>query len=322
MPKVSVIIPTYNRADLLPRAIQSVINQTYKDWELLIVDDGSTDNTKEVVEKFVKKDPRIKYFYKENGGQGSARNLGIKNSKGSYVICLDSDDILLKKMVSELLMLIEQRGVDMVTCQKWVVSLKDHTIRNIEPPNSSCILYHRDLFDRFSYYDEARELVGIEDADLDFQWRIISAARKESVSRVDMNDPLVLYLQHQGQITDHSDLTKLKKRTAMLIEKYQSERVIPREWMALQYRELANFEALLGNKAASKKYFKRSLDLHFSPITISLFLASFFGTYFYRRFVAFIKVVRANIFFKINVLRYARKYPSLYREALDNISKF
>jgi glycosyltransferase involved in cell wall biosynthesis len=305
----------------VPRAIESVINQTYQDWELLVIDDGSTDNTREVVEKIIKKDPRIRYFYKENGGQGSARNLGIKNSKGSYVICLDSDDILLKKMVSESLMLMEQKDVDMVTCQKWIVSLKDRAIKNIEEPNPSCILYRRDLFNRFSYYDEARELVGIEDADLDFQWRILSAARNESVSRIYMDEPLVLCLQHQGQITDHSDLAKLKKRSAALIEKYQNERVIPRGWMALKYRELANFEALLDNKVVSKKYFRKSLDLRFSPVTISLLSVSFFGTYFYRRFVVFVKAARANIFFKINVLRYAKKYPSLYREVLDNISK-
>jgi len=65
MPKVSIIIPTYNRADLVSRAIQSVINQTYKDWELLIVDDGSTDNTKQIVEEFIKKDSRIKYIPSE-----------------------------------------------------------------------------------------------------------------------------------------------------------------------------------------------------------------------------------------------------------------
>jgi glycosyltransferase involved in cell wall biosynthesis len=75
-PKVSVIIPTYNRANLLARAIKSVLNQTFQDFELIIVDDGSTDNTKELVEEFQKKDPKIKYFYKENGGQGSAELVG------------------------------------------------------------------------------------------------------------------------------------------------------------------------------------------------------------------------------------------------------
>ncbi|GIW67075.1 MAG: glycosyl transferase [Candidatus Parcubacteria bacterium] len=91
-PLVSVIIPTYNRANLLPKAINSVINQTYKNWELLIIDDGSKDNTKKIVEEFIKKDSRIKYFYQENSGQPAAMNLGIKNSNGEYVAFLDDDD--------------------------------------------------------------------------------------------------------------------------------------------------------------------------------------------------------------------------------------
>ena len=127
----------------------------------------------------------------------------------------------------------------MVTYQKWVASLENRVIRNIEEPNPSCILYRRDLFNRFSYYDEAREFVGIKDVNLGFQWRILLMERNESVSCIScigMNKLLVIYLQHQGQITDHSDLTKLKKRTTTLIEKYQSERIIPREWMALKYR--------------------------------------------------------------------------------------
>lgn len=90
MPLVSVIIPTFNRAHMLGDAIDSVLQQTYQNFELLVVDDGSTDNTKEFIETY--NDPRIKYFQIKNGGVSAARNVGIKNSKGSYISFLDSDD--------------------------------------------------------------------------------------------------------------------------------------------------------------------------------------------------------------------------------------
>ena len=86
----SIILPTYNRANLLPRAIESLINQDYKDWELIVVDDGSLDNTKEVVEAF--DDPRIQYVYQENAERSAARNNGIGLAKGQYIGFLDSDD--------------------------------------------------------------------------------------------------------------------------------------------------------------------------------------------------------------------------------------
>jgi len=92
-PKVSVIIPTRNRANLLSRAIKSVLNQTFRNFELIIVDDESTDNTKKVVKNFQKKDSRIKYiFLKNHKGVARARNTGIKNSKGEYIAFLDDDE--------------------------------------------------------------------------------------------------------------------------------------------------------------------------------------------------------------------------------------
>jgi len=92
-PKVSVIIPTYNRAELLPRAIKSVLEQTYQDFEIIVVDDGSTDNTEEVIKEFQEQDKRIKYIkHDKNKGGSAARNTGIKAAKGKYVAFLDSDD--------------------------------------------------------------------------------------------------------------------------------------------------------------------------------------------------------------------------------------
>lgn len=88
---VSVIIPTYNRAHLIERSINSVLNQTYKDFELLIVDDASTDNTEEVVKRYA--DERIRYIKcEENGGASKARNRGIEEAKYDYIAFQDSDD--------------------------------------------------------------------------------------------------------------------------------------------------------------------------------------------------------------------------------------
>ncbi len=89
MPAVSVIIPTYNAAEYLSKAIESVLAQTFKDYELIVVDDGSTDDTEEVVRRF---GDRVKYLRQENRGPGAAKNLGIKNSRGSLIATLDADD--------------------------------------------------------------------------------------------------------------------------------------------------------------------------------------------------------------------------------------
>ncbi|MFV8372621.1 glycosyltransferase family 2 protein [Flavobacterium sp. LB2P74] len=93
---VSIIVPCYNQAQYLGEALQSVLNQTYVNWECIIVNDGSTDNTAEVAEQWCGKDLRFNYFFKENGGLSSARNLGLENAKGDYIQFLDSDDYLIK----------------------------------------------------------------------------------------------------------------------------------------------------------------------------------------------------------------------------------
>lgn len=99
---VSVIIPTYNRAKLLLRAINSVLNQTYNNLELLVVDDASTDKTKEIVKKMMEKDKRIKYIrHKKNRGGSTARNTGIKKSSGKYIALLDDDDEWLPKKIEK-----------------------------------------------------------------------------------------------------------------------------------------------------------------------------------------------------------------------------
>ena len=99
-PTVSIVIPTYNRADLIARSIQSVLNQSYPDFEVIVVDDGSTDGTKEVVENF--NDKRIKYIrLNNNRGAGAARNVGIRSSMGKFIAFQDSDDMWLPEKLKK-----------------------------------------------------------------------------------------------------------------------------------------------------------------------------------------------------------------------------
>ena len=91
-PLVSVIIPTYNRAHYVVEAVESVLAQTHKNIEIIVVDDGSTDGAEEILDPY--KD-RIRYFYQENQGVSAARNLGIRNANGQYLAFLDSDDLWL-----------------------------------------------------------------------------------------------------------------------------------------------------------------------------------------------------------------------------------
>ncbi len=94
MHKVSVIVPCYKQAEYLSETLNSVLAQTYQNWECIIINDGSPDNTEEIAKGYVEKDSRFKYFWQENGGPSRARNVCISNSSGEYVLPLDADDLI------------------------------------------------------------------------------------------------------------------------------------------------------------------------------------------------------------------------------------
>lgn len=93
-PKVSIIVPCYNYARFIPETLACLKNQTHTNWECIVVDDGSSDNSREVVQPFVEEDSRYKYIYQDNTGLPGARNTGIKNATGDFIQFLDSDDLL------------------------------------------------------------------------------------------------------------------------------------------------------------------------------------------------------------------------------------
>lgn len=111
---ISIVVPTYNRSEYLSESIDSVLRQTYKDWELIIVDDGSTDSTPKLMEYYLKLDERIKYYRKKNEGIAKTRNFGIKKSQGEYISVHDSDDIMMPKKLALSLRKLNKTNADFV----------------------------------------------------------------------------------------------------------------------------------------------------------------------------------------------------------------
>ena len=100
-PKISIIVPVYNVEQYLRRCIDSILNQSFTDFELLLIDDGSKDSSGEICDEYVARDSRIRVFHKENGGVSSARNLGLDNAMGEYITFVDADDYLLCNTITD-----------------------------------------------------------------------------------------------------------------------------------------------------------------------------------------------------------------------------
>lgn len=115
-PRISIIVPIYKVENYLERCINSILNQTFKDYELLLIDDGSPDNCANICDKFSKIDSRIKVIHQQNHGVAYTRNVGISLAKGEYVTFVDSDDYVDKDFLSELYNKAEQQKLDFVYC--------------------------------------------------------------------------------------------------------------------------------------------------------------------------------------------------------------
>ena len=113
---VSVIIPAYNIEDYIGRCLDSVLSQTYKNLEILVVDDGSSDCTGEILDDYEKKDQRIRVIHKENGGVSSARNIGIEAATGDYIGFVDGDDLMEPEMYKTLVNLLKEENADIAHC--------------------------------------------------------------------------------------------------------------------------------------------------------------------------------------------------------------
>lgn len=125
-PLISIIIPIYNVCEYLEKCLDSVINQTYNNLEIILVDDGSSDGSEKICDKYALKDNRIKVIHKENGGVASARNEGVKHSTGAYIGWIDSDDFACPNMFERLYQLSQENDADIVVCGNYVNEINEN----------------------------------------------------------------------------------------------------------------------------------------------------------------------------------------------------
>jgi glycosyltransferase involved in cell wall biosynthesis len=215
-PQVSVIMPAYNAGRHIAASIRSVACQTFAGWELIVADDGSTDETAEIVRALAAADERIRYVRRENGGQAAARNTGIRHARGALLAFLDADDLWLPEKLERQLRALEETGADLIYCDGYVFS-------DDGPPEDAdgfavvpgfargaemfgllyeynriatlSVLVRREAVERAGLFDEDRRIQNCEDYDL---WLRMALA---GASFYGMTEKLMRYRRHPASTT-------------------------------------------------------------------------------------------------------------------------
>jgi glycosyltransferase involved in cell wall biosynthesis len=266
--KISVLLPCYNGTRWISRAVESILAQTYEDFELVIIDDGSTDNSKEMVALFLS-DKRVRYIYQENRGFSAAVNKGIKESKGDLIGFIGQDDLWLpNKLESQVEYLSNHKDVDLVHSNYFSIDPRGRIIgkRNVEMQNVSSkrklieelflgnfigfetVLVKRKCFERVGFFDE--HMVGFSDYDM---WlRIAGSFNIEGY--VDL--PLVKKREHRLQLSIirlddvlRDELLIVKKA----IERYPFLKKLERKKLGPLYYALGIVLLQKGNKDEAKQ---------------------------------------------------------------------
>lgn len=146
---ISIIVPVYNVEKYLDKCIESITNQTYKDLEIILVDDGSQDKCPEICDNWVKRDNRIKVIHKKNGGVSSARNIGIESADGEYIGFVDSDDYIDQSMYKILLENLLRNGADISVCSSYFVY--ENGTQKIDSKTSDKICNQKEAVELISY---------------------------------------------------------------------------------------------------------------------------------------------------------------------------
>ncbi|MDI6792176.1 MAG: glycosyltransferase [bacterium] len=298
MPKVSVVIPSYNAAGYLPEAIDSVLAQTFKDYEVIVVDDGSTDNTREALATYQDK---IRYICQENAGPSPAKNKGIREAKGKFVAFLDADDIWLPEKLAFQMEIFEKNPeIALVHAnvirfgEDWTESDEAQWQERIAEPRrkftgyifkpllmdnlicTSAAVIKRSCFDDrdIGFFD--KDLVRSEDHDL---W--LRIARKHKIGYVDRL--LVRHREHKASLSVNVDAFFEAKflvfnRHAKYLAPDERDKIIKEKWRWLYFTHGYEYFEAGDLKGARKRFLTAIKEGPFNPKAVIYYLATFFGS--------------------------------------------
>ena len=301
---ISIIIPTYNRATLLYRSVNSVINQIYPNWELIIIDDASKDNTESVVESF--QDKRIKYVkLNKNKGVSNARNIGLEIAKGEFLAFLDSDDEWLPEKLVKQLEVFKNTSLNSLVVVSSGYFIKGKDNNRFYTPNRRGYVLEDFVFGRIKDYQPQCWLIKTNyvqtnnirfdvlmhsGEDWDFMARLLKAGQLDYVPEIlvhiyqDKDERLWSYKRHQEALT-------------LQINKYKNDTAFSPGMLAHLHISKANFHFRLGETTPAVDAIKKAGELQFNLET-SIW-----------RWVGFLasRKLNHNKLFSLS-LKYARKY--------------
>jgi len=341
--KISIIVPVYNSETYLKSCLDSIVNQTLKDIEIIILNDGSIDNSEAIIKKYQQKDKRIKYYYNKNIGVGLTRNKGILKAKGEYIAFVDSDDYIVPTMMEKMYNKALDEKLDVVCAKVYVKEkekihirqkhIKGQTIDINEKGIEYFLLkyfftkvYRNSVWDKIykrTFIIQNQIFCGdtsVFAEDLYFQFKLI--LQKPIIGF--LNEPLYYYVQRVSSIMNSEKKSRLIKHLKMVSHFYQLNKMQSSEISmfvdGILFRSILNdIRALLKNNNKFSQVRKQYLILYDSPI-YNIFMKSLKKNHSYKLYKA--KKIRLlfHIFYVLQrlhlrslseLLLYTKQYISL-----------
>ncbi|WP_314242401.1 glycosyltransferase family 2 protein [Empedobacter tilapiae] len=294
-PLVSIIIPTYNRADLIGETLDSIIGQTYQNWECIVVDDGSTDHTEEILSTYIKKDNRISYHKRpsiyKSGGNG-ARNYGFDISKGEYINWFDSDDVMLESKIEKQVIDLYNSKYNFTVCH---ISVFEDNINNILGLRSEFIHSKNNFYDflihqitwltnsvlwkkSFLLKTNYRFNEKLRAAQ---EWEFISIVLSKENNYSYISESLILNRKHDNSISYNEDKNKERAINYLNARKFVYKYIEKREELLVEKKYLLDYIITqTENLIREKDYKSLNKVIFYSGINLES-LISFVSIYFF-----------------------------------------